>query len=104
MITVMKCTKTKRLIRVLWEKNPEGIYLMKNARVFSEGERIPKEYGKKTVQFANFECPECHSNGWIHCGCGKFSCWPGTETVTCPWCGNTGHVIRTDEFTVPITD
>ena len=104
MLTIMKCTKTKKLLRVLWKQNAEGYYLMQNARVISEGERIPKEYGKRTARFANFECPECKTNGWIQCECGKFSCWPGTETVTCPWCGITGKIQKVDEFTVPVSD
>jgi hypothetical protein len=46
-------------------------------------------------------CPHCKANGFVHCNCGKISCWSGnseSKKHTCPWCGESYEVNIAENF------
>ena len=37
--------------------------------------------------------PHCEATSLFKCSCGGVACWDGeSQTVTCPWCGNSGEL------------
>jgi TerY-C metal binding domain len=38
-------------------------------------------------------CPYCGAHSVAKCGCGRITCWNGTQnSLTCAWCGSTGRL------------
>lgn len=42
------------------------------------------------------ECPACQQQmGLVRCVCGHLSCWPRSDSLRCPWCGQPFGKLRT---------
>jgi len=41
----------------------------------------------------DYSCPYCSANNFVCCGrCGRMTCWSGTSSFVCRYCGNSGNV------------
>ena len=46
-------------------------------------------------------CPHCGAQSFFTCGkCGKITCWDGSDTATCAWCGNKSKIQLVNELEV----
>ena len=97
-----KCYQTNNEILMRFqEKNRDAWYHTSSVPVRSTQVRgelnISSRMSGKFFDDPNCSgCPNCRSDSFAQCGCGKMFCWdsqiPIPANYTCPWCGINGEL------------
>ncbi|WP_455543771.1 TerY-C metal binding domain-containing protein [Intestinibacter sp.] len=106
-VMMMKCQKNRRAFGGRIQKDGPNWIL---TWAFEIDERIAEKEGfqSESTISGSFKfddeypgCPHCGANSFFTCGkCGKVTCWDGSPTVTCGWCGHVSKIELVDKLQV----
>jgi hypothetical protein len=107
-VVLARCDKTKRLYGMRVEQRGNDwvrtwAFPIDEQKAKNEGFEANKVSGSMQAVDDYPGCPHCGTNGFVLCSCGKISCWnggEGTNTHTCPWCGQTSKGQDATNFDV----
>ena len=105
-VVLARCNKTKKLYGMRVEKRGNDwvrtwAFPIDEQKAKHEGFEANKVSGSMNAVDDYPGCPYCGQKNFVHCICGKISCWGDESNIfTCPWCGQTGEVQIAENFDV----
>lgn len=105
-VVLARCTKTKKLYGMRVEKRGNDwvrtwAFPIDEQKAKNEGFEGNKVSGSMNAVDDYPGCPHCGQISFVHCCCGKISCWNGeSKNHTCPWCGEASEVEIAENFDV----
>lgn len=94
-----KCIRNKQDFYIRYDFAADDRWcLTYGVKTLPSGENSVSSSGKQ-VDISNcrtgpqYKCPWCGSKDFVRCGrCAKLTCYDGSGTFTCAYCGNSGKV------------
>ena len=105
-VVLARCNKTKKLYGMRVEKRGNDwvrtwAFPIDEQKAKQEGFEANKVSGSMNAVDDYPGCPYCGTRSFVHCSCGKISCWSSeSKKHTCPWCGQTSEVQIAEKFDV----
>jgi len=104
-VIIARCSKTQKCFGIRIEQRGNDwvrtwAFPIDEQKAKNEGFEANKVTGSMNAVDDYPGCPHCGNTGFVHCSCGKISCWIGEGIHTCPWCRKEGNVQIAESFDV----
>lgn len=98
----LRCTKSGAPFTVIFRSEDQGVwqFVWANTSAPSQPDGTDRvEISGRWEAGPDYPgCPHCAAGGIARCNCGGLSCWDGSSSVICRWCGRMANVAPTSTF------